>query len=84
MNEKEENAFRLAIAFYQKWREVIIETEEQWSQFAVDVGRFITDADCSNCRLAWHLLCGLLDTFNDLYKGGLMPTPANYFGRNDI
>ena len=84
MNEKEENAFRLAIAFYQKWREGIIETEEQWSQFAEDVGRFVADADCDNCPLAWRLICALLDTFNDLYKNGMKPIPANYFGRNDI
>ena len=52
MNEKEEKAFRLAIGFYQKWREGIIETDEQWGQFAEDVGKYVVEADCDHCMLA--------------------------------
>ena len=84
MNEKEENAFKLAVAFYAKWREDILETEEQWSAFAEDVGKYVADADCDHCPLAWRLIGALLDTFNDLYKDGMKPIPANYFGRADI
>ena len=84
MTEKEEKDFRLEIGFYQKWREGIIETDEQWGQFAVDVGKYVVEADCDHCMLAWHLLEALLDSFNDLYKGGMKPIPANYFGRADI
>jgi hypothetical protein len=84
MNDKERAAFSLAFSFYEKWREKPIETDEQWSAFAEDVGRYVREADCSNCRLAWHLLEGVLNTFNDLYKDGKVPLPANYFGREDL
>ena len=84
MNDKERTAFSLAFSFYEKWREKPIETDAQWSTFAEDVGRYVRDADCSNCRLAWHLLEGVLATFNDLYKDGKVPLPANYFGREDL
>lgn len=84
MNDKERTAFSLAFSFYEKWREKPIETDEQWSAFAEDVGRYFREADCSNCRLAWHLLEGVLATFNDLYKDGKVPLPANYFGREDL
>jgi len=84
MNDKERAAFSLAFSFYEKWREKPIETEAQWSAFAEDVGRYVRKADCSNCRLAWHLLEGVLATFNDLYKDGKIPLPANYFGREDL
>ena len=26
----------------------------------------------------------VLDTFNDLYRDGAKPMPANYFGREDL
>ena len=84
MNDKEELAFRLAIEFYAKWRENIIETDEQWSEFAEDIGKYVVDAYVDNCRLAHHLLIALTDTFNDLYHGGAKPVPENYFGRGDI
>ena len=84
MNEKEELAFKLAIAFYAKWRETIIETDKQWEEFAEDVGKFAVNADCDNCKLADHLLLALTGTFNDLYRGGAKPLPAGYSGRRDI
>ena len=84
MNDKEELAFKLAVAFYQKWRETIIETDEQWEAFAEDIGKYVVDADVDNCRLAHHLLIALTDTFNDLYNGGTKPLPTDYTGRTDI
>ena len=84
MNEKEENAFRLAIAFYQKWREGIIETDEQWRELAADVGGYAMIMDVEHNPLAGHLLVAILDTINDLYKGGMKPMPAGYFGRDDL
>lgn len=84
MNDKEELAFKLAIAFYAKWREVIIETDEQWEELAEDGGKYAAGADVDNCILAGRLLIALMDTFNDLYHGGAKPVPANYFRRADI
>ena len=82
MNENEDRAFGLVYNFYKKWRETVIETDEQWDAFAQDVGRL--SAQICDCRLGWHLMYGVLDTINDLYKDGAKPMPANYFGREDL
>ena len=84
MNELEEKAFRLAIAFYSKWRETIMETDEQWAEFAEDVGKYAIDADIDHNPLGARLLVAMTDTFNDLYRNGMKPMPSNYFGRDDM
>ena len=84
MNENEEMAFRKAYEFYQQWRETVIETDEQWQQLADDVGIFASALDVDHNPLAGHLLTAILDTLNDLYRGGMKPMPAGYFGRDDI
>lgn len=84
MNDQEENAFRLVYMFYKKWRETIIETQEQWDQFAEDVGQLGRDLDIDHNQLGWHLMEAALETFNDLYKYGMKPMPAGYFGRDDL
>lgn len=82
MNEKERNAFRMSVEFYTKWRETVIERDEQWQEFAADVGRFAKEADVDNCPLAGHLLTAIVETFNDLYRDGRKPMPAGFFGRD--
>lgn len=82
MNENEENAFRLVYGFMQKWRETIIETDEQWDRFARDVGE-ICVGNHEN-TLLWRLMTAVLDHFSDLYRDGMKPLPADYFGRDDI
>ena len=84
MNENEEKAFRKAYEFYQQWRETVIETDEQWKQLADDVGIFAGALDVDHNPLAGHLLTAILDTLNDLYRGGMKPMPAGYFGRDDL
>ena len=84
MNEKENESFRLVYQFYDKWRGTIIETQEQWDQFAKDVGQLGIDLDIDNNPLGWHLMSAAIDTINDLYKGGMKPVPAGYFGRDDL
>lgn len=83
MNEKERQAFALAYNFYEKWRAVIIEGD-QWQDFATDVEQLGRDLDIDHNRLGWHLMGAVLDTFSDLYRNGMKPVPANYFGRDDI
>ena len=82
MNDQEENAFRLVYMFCKKWRETVIETDEQWRSFAEDVGE-ITHGNIDN-PLMWNLMIGVLDYFTDLYKDGMKPMPAGYFGRDDL
>ena len=84
MNEKEENAFRLVYEFYKKWRETVIETEEQWTKFSGSVGALGVLLDVDHNPLGWHLMNAVLDTFTDLYKNGRKPMPAGYFGRDDL
>lgn len=84
MTDKEKHAFRLVFDWYQKWREVIIETDEQWNDFAVSVGNLARDLDVDNSPLGSHLMMAVIGTINDLYKDGKKPVPANYFGREDM
>ena len=80
MNENEEKAFRVVYAFCRKWRETIIETDEQWGQLAEEVG----EIGRQDNPLMFKLLTAVLDYFNDLYKDGMKPMPAGYFGRDDL
>lgn len=87
MNEREIQSFNIVYEFYKKWRETVIETDAQWREFAQDVGKMGIELDIDHNPLGWHLMSAVLDTFNDLYKGGMKPLPAthgNYFGRDDI
>lgn len=84
MNEKEKRSFRLVFEFYDKWRGEIIEKEEQWDAFARDAGQLGTDLDIDHNPVGWRLMCAVLEAFNDLYRDGLKPVPAGYFGRDDL
>ena len=84
MNENEEQAFRAAYMFYARWRETIIETDEQWQLLTEDVGLYAKNENIDHNPLAAHLLTAVLDTLNDLYKNGAKPLPAGYFGRDDL
>ena len=82
MNEQEENAFRLVYAFFSEWRETVIETQEQWDRLAEEIGDMIRINH--NNPLLFKLLTAVLDYFTDLYKDGMKPMPAGYFGRDDL
>ena len=84
MNENEEKAFRAVYQFYQKWRETVIETDDQWLEFGREIGSLSVLTDSEHNLLAMHLICAVIETFSDLYRGGRKPMPANYFGRDDL
>ena len=84
MNENEKRSFQLVFGFYEKWRGTVIEKQEQWAQFSEDVCQLGADLDIDHNPLGWHLINAALDTFNDLYSGGMKPMPENYLGRDDI
>lgn len=84
MNDAEVNAFRIVYQFYAKWREIVIETQDQWNKFAQDVGQMGRDLGIDHNPLGWHLMEAVLETINDLYKDGMKPMPAGYFGRDDL
>ena len=81
MNENEEYAFRAAYKFYEKWRETVIETDEQWLAFAQDVQK--TGAELDGNLLGERLLIACVEQISFLYKNGMKPMPADYFGRDD-
>lgn len=69
---------------YEKYRSVLIETDEQWTALAVDVRDFAERNDWRNNPLANRLALSLLDTFNDMYRNGRKPAIPDYFGRSDL
>ena len=84
MTENEEKSFKICFDFYSKWRECVIETDEQWETFAQDTGRMAAALAAVPCPLGQHLLEAVLDSINDLYKNGMKPVATNYFGRDDL
>lgn len=82
MNDQEERAFKGAYEFYQKWRETVIETEDQWAELARNVGDYLRSFP--ECILARNLITAALDTLNEMYRNGMKPMPAGYFGRDDM
>ena len=84
MNELETKAFRLVYNFYAKWRDIMIETQAQWDQFAEDVGQLGRDLDIDHNQLGFNLMEAVLDYLNFLYQDGKKPMPSGYFGRDDI
>ena len=84
MNDNEKRAFRLVFEFYDRWRETVIETEEQWLAFAEDYRKTGLAMDFEHNPLGRNLLTAAVDTIDELYKGGRKPMPANYFGRDDL
>ena len=84
MTENEEKSIQICIRFYTRWREDVIETDEQWGAFAEDVGRMAADLSAVPCPLGQHLMEAVLDSINDLYKNGMRPVNVGYLGRNDM
>ena len=78
----EEQAFRSAYTFYQKYRETVIETDDQWITFAEEWKTSF--APVFTCPIGKALALAVFDAFSDLYKDGKKPMPANYFGRDDL
>ena len=84
MSEAERESIRRAIGFYMKWREGIIETDEDWDRFAKESGKLVQNLSKCYSRIGLHLFDAVMTTFNDLYQSGRKPVPANYFGRDDL
>jgi len=82
MNSMEENAFKIAYSFYQKWRETVIETDEQWLAWAQDWKDAF--APVFHTPIGEKLAFAVYDAFSAMYKDGMKPMPADYFGRDDI
>lgn len=84
MSGEEKESIRLAIGFYMKWREGVIETEEEWGRFAAETGELVRDMSRCYSRIGLHLFDAVMTTFDELYRNGRKPVPDNYFGRDDL
>ena len=82
MGEQEKRAFQLAYEFYAKWRDTVIETDEEWKKWAVEWND--TFSEVKDTPIGLRLADAVLDAFGDLYRNGMKPLPANYFGRDDL
>ena len=82
MPEEDGKIFGEAYQIYEKWRSVVIDGEEQWTEFIRDVHGLAARYDGN--RLALRLAVGIADTFDDLYRNGAKPPMPDYFGRSDL
>ena len=82
MPEEDGKIFGEAYELYEQWRSTLIETPEQWIQVTNEMHDFVCRHNSS--RLALRLATGIMDTLDDLYKGGQRPPMADYLGRSDI
>lgn len=82
MSDMEERAWNIARGFWAKWRETVIETEEQWKAFAEEYAAVF--APVFDTPLGEALAMAVFDAFSRLYENGNKPMPANYFGRDDL
>ena len=83
MTEREQNAFRIVIGLYGKWRSVEMKTDEQWEAFGAEIGQAWKEMG-PDLPLGFRLLEAVLETFSDMYRDGKKPEMQNYFGRTDL
>ena len=84
MTENEEKSIQACLRFYQQWRELTIETDAQWDEFAKSVWKLAEELEKVRCPIGQHMLEAVLDSINDLYKDGMKPVQVNFFGRDDL
>jgi len=82
MNSMEENAFKIAYGFYQKWRETVIETDEQWIAWAQEWKDVFKPV--FHTPIGKQLAFAVFEACSEMYKDGMKPIPADYFGRDDL
>ena len=82
MPEEDGKIFGDAYALWDKWRGMRIERKEQWLQVTEELHGFVCRHESS--RLALRLAIGIMDTLDDLYKGGQVPAVPDYIGRGDL
>lgn len=82
MPEEDKQIFREVYELYDKWRGTLIQTQEQWltitAEFYALIQRF------QNSRLALHLVTGVMDHFDEMYRNSNKPTMPSYLGREDL
>ena len=82
MPEEDGKTFYDIYQLYEKWRGIEINTIDLWMAVTNELYDFVVSHGSS--PLAVRLAIGVMDTFDDLYKDGLKPAIADYFGRSDL
>ena len=82
MPEEDGKTFYDIYQLYEKWRGIEINTIDLWMAVTNELYDFVVAHGSS--PLAVRLAIGVMDTFDDLYKDGLKPAIADYFGRSDL
>lgn len=84
MTDNEQKAFRMVFQFCEKWRDTVMETDDQWLAFGKEAGGMSKQFSMEGNTLGFKLLTAALEWFNELYLGDKKPAKAGYFGRDDL
>ena len=84
MTDKEREIFRDFYKVYEKYRDHLLETDDDWKRFATDVCTLGAKHDWEHNPLASNLAMCVLDTFNEMYKDHQHPEIAGFFDRGDL
>ena len=84
MTENEEKSIQACLRFYQQWRDITIDTDAQWDEFAKSLGKLAEKLEKIPCPIGQHMLEAIVDSINDLYKNDMRPVAVGYFGRADL
>lgn len=82
MPEEDKQIFREVYELYDKWRGTQIQSEEQWLLITAEFYALILNHP--NSRLALHLVTGVMDHFDEMYRNGNKPPMPSYLGREDL
>lgn len=69
---------------YEKYRTILMKTDDQWKQLTADISAFAERNDWENNPLTKRLGFALLDVFSDMYRDGKRPEMPDYLGRSDL
>lgn len=82
MPEEDKQIFREVYELYDKWRGTLMETEDQWLMITAEFHALVVKHPES--RLALHLVTGIMDHFDEMYRNGNRPKMQSFIGREDL
>lgn len=84
MTEKERKIFQDFYKVYDKYRDRVLESDDDWKEFVTEVCALGVKHGWETDPLANHMAMCILDTFNDMYKDHQQPAPVGFFDRGDL
>ncbi len=87
-NINAQQSFRLVYEFFNEFNGKVLTTENDWKAFAESArdtaDQMGVNGTPDNNPLGWRLLDAVMETISEQYRGGKVPKPINYFGREDL